>query len=99
MIKSRTSQGRTFRRCLGAAMVLVLIGSTAVAAAHSHADGQQHRQTCATCTVHYQPHDTAPPTALPEPPLVELVTLSTHVWQAVRADDFFPSSLSRAPPA
>lgn len=99
MSRSRTSQGRLFRRCLGAALVFVLVGSTAVAAAHSHADGQQHRQTCATCTVHYQPHDTAPPTALPEPPLVELVTATTHVRQILRADDFFPSSLSRAPPA
>lgn len=86
-------------RCLGAAMALVLVGSTVIATAHSHADGQQHRQTCAACTVLHQAQDTSPPTALPEPAYVDLLTTPALFRQILRDDDYFPSARSRAPPA
>lgn len=80
-------------------MALVLLGSTVIAAAHSHADGQLHRQTCAACTVLHQPQDATPRTALPEPDFVPVAIAPSSFTQRLRGDDFFPSDLSRAPPA
>jgi len=99
MTGSRTSQRSWSRRCLGAALALVLAASSVAAAVHSHADGQQHRLTCAACTVLHQPRDAAPAVDLPEPPLVHQVALPSPCPVTVPGDDLFPTCLSRAPPA
>lgn len=84
---------------MGAALTLVLLATSLAAAVHFHTDGQQHRLTCAACTVLHQPRDAAPAVVLPEPALVQQVALRSPCAITVHGHDLFSTCHPRAPPA